>query len=105
VPITEDQVKEKNILIVEDILDSGSTIVRVKETLEKFNPKCIKYAIIFHKRNPKNQKYDFFGDYTGFIVPNDFLVGYGIDYNDHFRDLRHLCVVSEEGVEALKDPR
>lgn len=97
--------KGKNILVVEDIYDTGSTIIKCKETLHSYAPQSLKFAIIFHKKNPFNIQYNYIADYLGFMIPNYFVVGYGMDYNEYFRDMGHLCVINQEGIQALKDPR
>jgi hypoxanthine phosphoribosyltransferase len=66
-------------------------------------PASLKYAIIFHKKNPKNLEYNFYADYIGFLIPDVFVFGYGMDYNELFREMSHLCVISQKGVEAFKD--
>lgn len=66
-------------------------------------PASLKYAIAFHKKNHKNIHNNFFADYIGFFIPDVFVFGYGMDYNEYFREMSHLCVISKEGVEAFKD--
>ena len=102
-PFTEDQVKGKTILVIEDIFDSGSTIMRTRESLLSFGPADLRFSTIFHKKNPKNLKHSFFADYIGFIIPDFFVIGYGMDYNELFREMSHLCVISQEGIDAFKD--
>ena len=69
-PFLEEQVKGKNVLIIEDIYDTGSTLMRVHDHLKAMGPESLKYAIAFHKKNPKNLKYNFFADYIGFVIPD-----------------------------------
>lgn len=83
-----------NIVIVEDIVDTGRTMVKVLSSLEKFQPKQVLIACLLRKRS-KVQCY--LPDYVGFEVPNKLLVGYALDFNEYFRDLMHICVLSEEG--------
>jgi len=83
-----------NIVIVEDIVDTGRTMVKVLSYLEKFQPKQILIACLLRKRS-KVQCY--LPDYIGFEVPNKLLVGYALDFNEYFRDLTHICVLSKEG--------
>ena len=103
VDLKEEHVNGRHILIVEDLFDSGSTIVKTRECIQSFSPASLKFAIFCHKRNPKNLKYQFFADYFGFIIPDYFVVGYGIDYNEAFRDFNHLCVINQKGIEYFKD--
>ena len=62
----------------------------------------VEYAIAFHKRNSVNLEFNFQGKYTGFTIPNYFVIGYGLDYNEKFRDLPHLCVINQAGKDKYK---
>ena len=93
----------KNVLLVEDMIDTGTTMKAVLNTLNtQFSLKSLKTAIAFHKKTPKNVEWGYFGDYTGFLVEENFVIGYGMDYNGHFRDLPHLCEINELGIETFK---
>jgi len=90
------QLKDKNVLIVEDIVDTGRTMEQLLKTLTKYQPKSIKVAALLIKR--KNQGgIAYRPDYVGFEVPDRFIVGYALDYNEFFRDLNHLCIISDHG--------
>jgi hypoxanthine phosphoribosyltransferase len=102
VNVSEDQIKGQNILVVEDIFDSGTTIMKTRDVLEALEPASLKFATLFHKKNPKNLKHDFFADYIGFLIPDVFVIGYGMDYNEYYRDLNHLCVINKAGIEHFK---
>ena len=83
--------KGKNILVVEDLIDTGTTMKAVLERIQSYKPKKWKVAVAFHKKTPLNVEWGYFADYTGFLVPDLFVIGYGMDYNRLFRDLPHLC--------------
>lgn len=86
----------KNVLIVEDIIDTGKTIQKLLSILKDHNPNKIKVASLLVKRTKENTSYR--PDYCGFEVPGSmFVVGYAIDYNEYFRDLNHICVVNDYG--------
>jgi len=87
----------KHLLIIEDIIDTGVTMVALKKELEKFQPKTIHVVSLFTKRR-KDKKCIFKPDYSGFEVPDHFIVGYALDYNEYFRDLEHICVMKESGI-------
>jgi hypoxanthine phosphoribosyltransferase len=87
------------VIVVEDIFDSGSTIMKLRNTLLGFQLKSLKFAVLFHKKNHKNLKHNFFADYIGFYIPDVFVIGYGMDYNEYYRDLSHLCVINQAGIE------
>lgn len=88
-------IRGKNILVVEDIIDTGKTMVKLLELLKEFEPKELRVASLFVKRTPLSNGYK--PDYIGFETPDKFIVGYALDYNERFRDLGHVCVISEEG--------
>ncbi|XP_013786916.1 hypoxanthine-guanine phosphoribosyltransferase-like [Limulus polyphemus] len=87
--------KGKNVLVVEDIIDTGRTMMKLLKLLETYQPKTVKVASLVVKRTEHSSGYR--PDYCGFEVPAKFIVGYAIDYNEHFRDLNHICVISDYG--------
>jgi len=93
-------VEGKNLLIVEDIIDTGRTMKKLLNTVAKYNPKSVRVACLLRKRTPLSSGY--IPDYVGFEIPNKFVVGYALDYNEYFRDLMHICVISQNGVEKYK---
>lgn len=90
-----ESLKGQRILIVEDIIDTGRTMAALLEYLKGFQTEEIKVASLFVKRCPTSSGYK--PDYCGFELPDKFIVGYALDYNDHFRDLSHVCIISNEG--------
>ncbi|XP_075960040.1 hypoxanthine-guanine phosphoribosyltransferase [Anarhichas minor] len=90
----------KNVLIVEDIIDTGKTMKTLLQLLKQYNPKMVKVASLLVKRTPRSVGYR--PDFVGFEVPDKFVVGYALDYNEYFRDLNHICVISESGKEKYK---
>eukprot|EP00092_Neocalanus_flemingeri_P036442 GFUD01039680.1.p1 GENE.GFUD01039680.1~~GFUD01039680.1.p1 ORF type:complete len:402 (+),score=72.21 GFUD01039680.1:73-1278(+) len=93
-------VKDSNIVIVEDIVDTGKTMAKLVAKLHEYSPKKILIACLLRKRS-RVQCYR--PDYTGFEVPNKFLVGYALDFNEYFRDLMHICILSKHGLEKYKN--
>ncbi|XP_071397893.1 phosphoribosyltransferase domain-containing protein 1 [Centroberyx affinis] len=85
----------KNVLIVEAIVDTGKTMKALLKHVETFQPKMVKVAGLLVKRVPNIA--ESLTDYVGFEIPNRFVVGYALDYNEYFRDLNHICVISEIG--------
>ena len=83
----------KDLLIVEDILDSGRTLNYIKEILLARNPKSIRICTLFDK--PERRDVDLYADYIGSNVPNEFIVGYGLDYNEYYRNLPYIGVLKE----------
>ncbi len=78
-------IKGKDILIVEDILDSGMTLNYLKDLLSAKNPNSIKICTLFDK--PEGRKAPIIADYVGTLVPNEFIVGYGLDYSERYRNI------------------
>jgi hypoxanthine phosphoribosyltransferase len=85
----------KNVLIVEDIVDTGRTILKLLSLIKPHNPKSVRVASLLLKRTPLNVGYC--PDYFGFSIPDQFVVGYSLDYNEIFRDLAHICIISKSG--------
>ena len=102
VNVDEKDIRGNNILVIEDIFDSGTTIMKTKQVLEGFGPSSLKIATLFHKKNTKNIVQKYFADYIGFVIPDEFVVGYGMDYNQYYRDLNHLCVINKAGIDYFK---
>lgn len=81
-----------DILIVEDILDSGITLAYLKEVLKGRNANSIKVCALLDK--PANRKADIKADYVGKVIPDEFVVGYGLDYDENYRNLPFVGVLS-----------
>ncbi|KAF4660114.1 hypoxanthine phosphoribosyltransferase 1 [Perkinsus olseni] len=88
--------KDQDVLIVEDIVDTGNTLSKFCKHLETFGPRSIRVATLVEKRTDKSC--GFKGDFVGFSVPDDFIVGFCLDYNEHFRDLEHVAVLTDEAI-------
>ncbi len=84
----------KDILIVEDILDSGMTLSYLKELLLSRNPSSIRIATLLDK--PSRRMVDLKADYIGYEVPDEFVVGYGLDYDEKYRNLPYVGVLKPE---------
>ena len=87
-------IKDKNIILVEDILDTGLTMSYLKRMLQARQPKSLKVAALLDK--PSRRKLPLEGDYVGFKIPDEFVVGYGLDYAERYRNLSDICVVPRE---------
>ena len=84
----------KDILIVEDILDSGQTLSYLKDLLSGRNPASIRVVTLCDK--PSRRTASIQADYVGFEVPDEFIVGYGLDYAEHYRNLPDIGVLKRE---------
>ncbi|MFV8472508.1 hypoxanthine phosphoribosyltransferase [Mycoplasma sp. SH20] len=86
-------IEGKDVLIVEDIIDSGITLQKVCSMLKERYPHSLKVLTLMDK--PYNRKVDFQADHYGFIVPDEFLVGFGLDYDEKLRNLPYIGVFDE----------
>lgn len=89
-------IKDYDLLIVEDILDSGVTLSYIKQLLTPRCPKSIKICTLLDK--PERRKADIKADYFGFTVPDEFVIGYGLDYDEDYRNLTYVGVLKEEAI-------
>jgi len=90
----EENIEGENVIIVEDIIDSGFTLKRVKEMLSLRDPKALKICALLDKR--ARRKVEIEGDYVGFTVSDGFVVGYGIDYAEQYRNLPEIYLIEEK---------
>ena len=91
----DESIENKEVLIVEDIIDSGNTLYYLIDVLKKRNPASIRLCTLLDK--PERRVKDVKVDYCGFEIPDEFVVGYGLDYAQKYRNLPYIGVV--EGLE------
>ncbi|KAL7492126.1 hypothetical protein ACHAWT_001415 [Skeletonema menzelii] len=92
----------KDVLIVEDIIDTGTTLFHLLPILEKeAKPKSLEVCTLLTKRLHTPAKCE--AKYVGFSIPNQFVIGYGLDYNELYRDLKDIWVISQQGIDF--DPK
>jgi len=97
VKLTKDvdqSMKDRNVILVEDILDTGLTLTYLKKILLAHQPKALKIAALLDK--PSRRKQPIKADYVGFEIPDEFVVGYGLDYAEKYRNLPDVCVVPRQ---------
>jgi hypoxanthine phosphoribosyltransferase len=87
----DEPLKDKDVLIVEDIVDSGRTLSYLMKMLGDRGPSSIKLTTLLDK--PDRRVTDVKVDYTGFVIPDEFVVGYGLDYDQRYRNLPYIGVV------------
>lgn len=90
----DDALADKNVIVVEDVVDSGRTLSYLLEMLRKRGPKELKLCTLLDK--PERRVVDVDVDYTGFSIPDEFVVGYGLDYAQRYRNLPYIGVVEFE---------
>lgn len=87
-------VEDKHILIAEDIVDTGLTLKYLKENLARRQPLSLKIVTLLDK--PERREVEIHPDYNGFVIPNEFVVGYGLDFNEMYRNLPYVGVLKPE---------
>ena len=90
-------IADRDVLLIDDIFDTGHTITRVIEKMQELRPTSICSAVLLHKR--ERQEVNYTPDYSAFHIPNEFVVGYGLDYEDMYRNLPYLAVLEEADLE------
>lgn len=90
-------ITNQNVVVVEDIIDSGLTLDFLIDHLHMHKPKQVKICTLLDK--PERRKIDRPVDYVGFVIPDEFIVGYGIDYAQMYRNLPYIASVKEEANE------
>lgn len=89
----EISIEGRDVLVVEDILDTGLTLSSLVERLKKRDPRSLKVCVLLDKKD--RRKVPFEAEYVGFNIPDRFVVGYGIDFNEMYRFLPDVCVIGE----------
>jgi hypoxanthine phosphoribosyltransferase len=87
-------IEGKNVLMVEDILDTGLTLSYLRKLFMQQKPKSLRIAVLLDKPSRRIEKIE--ADYVGFSIPNLFVIGYGMDYAERYRNLPDICVMSPD---------
>lgn len=87
-------VRDRDVLVVDDILDTGLTLIRVRDLIAALRPRSLKFCIFLEKEIPRQS--GFCADYIGFRIPDRFVVGYGLDYQERYRNLPCVGVLKTE---------
>jgi hypoxanthine phosphoribosyltransferase len=95
--LEREMIDGKDILIVEDIIDEGRTLAAILDRLDDYDPNSVEVAVLFDKEARRQTDIDI--AFTGFTIPDEFVVGYGLDYDEEYRNLRHLGVLKESALE------
>ncbi|MEK6969144.1 MAG: hypoxanthine phosphoribosyltransferase [Nanoarchaeota archaeon] len=88
------KISGRKVLLVEDIIDTGRTLNKIRNEILSQNPRSLDIVCLLDK--PSCRKVDVPVNYVGFIIPDEFVVGYGLDFNERYRDLNHIGVLKEE---------
>lgn len=90
----DEPLKDKNVIVIEDIVDSGRTLSYLMSMLKERGPSSVKLCTLLDK--PERRVVDVKVDYTGFQIPDEFVVGYGLDYDQKYRNLPYIGIVEFE---------
>jgi hypoxanthine phosphoribosyltransferase len=87
----DDPIKDKNVLVVEDIIDSGNTLYHLKKMLNARQPASLNIVTLLDK--PQRREVPMEPEYTGFVIEDEFVIGYGLDYDEEYRNLPYVGVL------------
>jgi hypoxanthine phosphoribosyltransferase len=87
-------VKDRHVLLLDDILDSGHTLAAIREKLETAQPRSVRICVLLSKKKARARAVD--ADYVGFEIEDEFVVGYGLDYDERYRNLPCIGVLRKE---------
>jgi hypoxanthine phosphoribosyltransferase len=93
----DEPIEGKNVLIVEDILDTGLTLTYLRKVFLQHHPKTLRIAALLDKPSRRLEKIE--ADYVGFAIPNLFVIGYGMDYAERYRNLPDICLMPPTATE------
>ena len=91
-------IRRRDVLLVDDIFDTGNTMARLLEVLSAAEPTSIRTSVLLRKQG--RQVVDYVPDFIGFEIPDKFVVGYGLDYRDEYRNLPYVAVLEQTEIEA-----
>ena len=89
-------IEGRHVLIIEDIIDTGHTLSYIIQNLETRQPKSVKICTLLDRRGRREVEMDL--DYVGFVVPDKFVIGYGLDLAQKYRNLPHIAVLEDEEI-------
>ena len=91
-------IREREVLLIDDIFDTGHTMERVMARMNELSPKTLKAAVLLSKTS--RNEVEMRPDYIAFDIPDEFVVGYGLDYQDEYRNLPFLACLEQEDIDA-----
>lgn len=94
-------VSERHVLVLDDIFDTGKTMQAILTCVTQMNPASLASAVLLHKE--ARQIVEIMPDFVAFKIPDEFVVGYGLDYQDLFRNLPYLAVLEPEDLKTLEN--
>jgi len=95
-PFDYDMIKDRHVLVVEDIIDTGRTLDKVVSKMKEHNPRSLRVACLFDKPSRRLPQVNLQPDYVGFVIDDEFIIGGGLDFNGRYRNLSHVGVLKDE---------
>ena len=93
-------IRSRHVLLIDDILDSGGTLRLVLPVIKELGPATVKSCVLLRKDRPSARETPV--DYVGFEIPDEFVVGYGLDYNNYYRNLPDIVTLKRDAIERAK---
>lgn len=97
----DESLEGRDVILVEDILDTGLTLNYLVQNLHSRGPRSLKIVVLLNK--PSRRLVDVAPDYVGFDIPDDFVIGYGLDFNQHYRNLPDIWILNPSANSAKTD--
>ncbi len=91
-------IANRDVLLLDDILDTGQTLTRILEQIQTLKPRSIRTAVLLWKH--ERTTFEVQPDHHCFRIPDEFVVGYGLDYDDHYRNLPYIATLDDEDIAA-----
>ena len=91
--------ENRHVILIEDIVDTGTTISNLLPLLESLGPKSVQVCTLLEKRLGNGHTPAAKAKFSGFSIPDKFIIGYGLDYNELYRDLKDIWVISQAGID------
>ncbi|CAB9524183.1 Hypoxanthine-guanine [Seminavis robusta] len=97
--LNKEDLENRHVILVEDIVDTGTTLANLLPLLQKFELKSLEVCTMLEKRLGDDKTPAAKAKYAGFSIPNKFVLGFGLDYNELYRDLKDIWVISQAGID------
>ncbi len=101
--LSENKIRDQHVLICDDVLDSGQTLRELISHIEEWKPASLHIAVMLLKKGKAKNKYKIKPDYVGFEIPDQFVVGMGLDYKGFYRNLSYIGILSEKQRKKVDD--
>jgi hypoxanthine phosphoribosyltransferase len=97
--LKREDLENRHVILVEDIVDTGTTLLNLLPLLQQLGPKSLEVCTLLEKRLGSHGEPAAKAKFAGFSIPNMFVIGFGLDYNELYRDLKDIWVISQAGID------